>query len=239
MPLLRLTFAALALLAGCEGQSPAISSLIRGRVVDTAGVGVPDAALLLRYELDCSPADAIPPRPAAVKGRAPGEEVEFRIEYSLEEAGHVQLSIFEDCRGASAVTLVDRLQPAGSHVAVWDGRRASRRVPNDLYTVRLQMGAASSEHGLFLNARPDGLGPAQVWADALTLADGSFALSQGCLPFDAEVLVQEAGDPQGQLCRVMRRVEIWVLREGREAFVAGDLLVDAVAGLETWIVVPE
>jgi len=229
--------AAAALLAGCA-DTTRVDPSIRGRVVDTAGAGVPGAALLFRYELDGPETAAPGGADLAVKARGADEELSFEIQYSIPEAGPVLLTVEEDCRGASAVTLVDEVQPAGAHVATWTGLRASRRVPNDLYVVRLQLGALHHERNLFVNASPEGLGPQQVWADGTTFDDGGFVVPQTCLPLGDEFTLDGAGGALVE-CSTSRVIDVWVLRVGHAAHLEEGLYVDPAGGLEVTIVVPE
>jgi len=62
------------------------------------------------------------------------------IRYRLNEATPVQLSIY-DMLGREIRTLVQQYEPAGEHVAVWDGANAAgEQAPNGIYFYRLQMG---------------------------------------------------------------------------------------------------
>lgn len=59
------------------------------------------------------------------------------IEYTLSTGGRVKLEVF-DVRGAHVTTLVDKVMPAGFHVAAWDGRDVEGRAqPCGVYYCRL------------------------------------------------------------------------------------------------------
>ena len=60
--------------------------------------------------------------------------------YRIPRAGPVSLEIF-NIRGQTVRRLIDRVQPAGSHRAVWDGRdEAGRPAASSIYFYRLQAG---------------------------------------------------------------------------------------------------
>jgi len=62
------------------------------------------------------------------------------IRFRLNAATPVQLSIY-DMLGREIRTLVQHYEPAGEHVAVWDGANAAReQAPNGIYFYRLQIG---------------------------------------------------------------------------------------------------
>ena len=62
------------------------------------------------------------------------------VAYALPAGGAVRLGIF-DVAGRRIATLVDGVQPAGRHVASWDGRDASGfPVAAGVYLVRLESG---------------------------------------------------------------------------------------------------
>jgi|GEM_PF-6689895 len=63
-----------------------------------------------------------------------------KIIYSLREACHVRLGVF-DVRGAEVTTLVDERQPAQEHVVAWDGLNSNgQKVATGVYFCRLQAG---------------------------------------------------------------------------------------------------
>jgi hypothetical protein len=59
------------------------------------------------------------------------------MRYSLPATGHARLDVY-DARGGWRVTLVDGEQPAGDHLAIWDGRDAlGRSLASGVYVVKL------------------------------------------------------------------------------------------------------
>jgi hypothetical protein len=63
---------------------------------------------------------------------------ETSIGFATPSAGRVELGVY-DLAGRLVATLVDRELPAGSHVAVWDGRDESGHgAPDGVYLVRLE-----------------------------------------------------------------------------------------------------
>jgi len=72
------------------------------------------------------------------------------IRYRLNEAAPVQLSIY-DMLGREVRTLVQQLEPAGEHGAVWDGfNSAGEQAPNGIYFYRLQIGKQTEVRKLVL-----------------------------------------------------------------------------------------
>jgi len=62
------------------------------------------------------------------------------IAYDLPRSGHVRLVIY-DVRGKEVAQLVSANQPAGRHVATWDGRSAkSEPAASGVYFYRLEAG---------------------------------------------------------------------------------------------------
>jgi hypothetical protein len=72
------------------------------------------------------------------------------LRYRLSESVPVELEIV-DLLGREMVTLVDEMQEAGVHVAVWDGRDASGRpVSSGVFIARLRAGSFSASNTLTL-----------------------------------------------------------------------------------------
>lgn len=73
-----------------------------------------------------------------------------RIGYVLPAAEHVRMEVF-NVRGERVAVLVDEQQPAGRHVARWDGRRASGvRAAPGIYIVKMASGSFSSRQKIAL-----------------------------------------------------------------------------------------
>jgi len=65
-----------------------------------------------------------------------------RLSYGLPRPGRVRLAIF-DAQGRRVVTIVERMETAGWHSAVWDGRdERSRAVSSGIYFAHLEMPGA-------------------------------------------------------------------------------------------------
>jgi len=72
------------------------------------------------------------------------------LRYSLPESGHVRLDVY-DAHGAWRTTLVDREQPAGDHVAIWNGRDArGRGLASGTYVVKLVSQGATRSRSVVL-----------------------------------------------------------------------------------------
>jgi len=72
------------------------------------------------------------------------------IRYRLNEAAPVQLSVY-DMLGRQIRMLVQQHEPAGEHVAVWDGANsAGEQAPNGIYFYRLQIGKQTEVRKLVL-----------------------------------------------------------------------------------------
>ncbi len=65
------------------------------------------------------------------------------LRYGLPVSGHARLGVY-DLRGRRVATVVDRVQPAGGHSAVWDGKGvAGRPVASGMYFARLEAAGAT------------------------------------------------------------------------------------------------
>lgn len=63
------------------------------------------------------------------------------IRYGLVQEGEVTITVF-DIRGRRVARVVDRVMPAGHHIARWDGKDAAgRAVASGAYIVRIEAGA--------------------------------------------------------------------------------------------------
>ena len=84
------------------------------------------------------------PRVTSFAAAAPnpfGERMVLR--YGLPVSGHARLGVY-DLRGRRVATVVDRVQPAGWHSAVWDGTGvAGRPVASGMYFARLEAAGAT------------------------------------------------------------------------------------------------
>jgi hypothetical protein len=61
----------------------------------------------------------------------------IRIEYALPRETQMKLRVF-DIGGREVVRLVDGLQPAGKHVAIWSGVSGGKDLPSGIYLVRCE-----------------------------------------------------------------------------------------------------
>jgi len=67
------------------------------------------------------------------------------VRYELPKSEHVKLTVF-NLLGQKVAILVDQIQPAGRHTAVWDARNdAGRPVSSGLYLYRIQAGDSYSD----------------------------------------------------------------------------------------------
>ncbi len=91
------------------------------------------------------------PRVTSFAAAAPnpfGERMVLR--YGLPVSGHARLGVY-DLRGRRVATVVDRVQPAGWHSAVWDGKGvAGRPVASGMYFARLEAAGATQGQKLIV-----------------------------------------------------------------------------------------
>jgi len=67
------------------------------------------------------------------------------VRYELPKSEHVKLTVF-NLLGQKVAILVDQIQPAGRHTAVWDARNdAGRSVASGVYLYRIQAGDSYSD----------------------------------------------------------------------------------------------
>jgi VCBS repeat-containing protein len=97
---------------------------------------------------------AITPPSASGFGLRPASPNPFNprteLAYGLEQPGHVALRVL-DMRGRVVATLVDAPQPAGEHLAVWDGRTEDGgRASSGTYVAELRGGGKRSVQKLTL-----------------------------------------------------------------------------------------
>lgn len=85
------------------------------------------------------------PRAFALSQNAPNPfNPSTTIQYSVSEAAHVKLAVF-DIRGRMIAALVDREVQAGNYSVQWDGRdTAGRQVASGVYFYRMQAGSFSN-----------------------------------------------------------------------------------------------
>jgi hypothetical protein len=69
-----------------------------------------------------------------------------KIAYSLPEAGRVEITVF-DIRGRILNTLLDGVQPAGSHEIRWNGTDSSgNAVPAGIYFYKMRVSGNNREY---------------------------------------------------------------------------------------------
>jgi hypothetical protein len=93
---------------------------------------------IYRFRETSTGAASRPPAMGALRAVYPNPfQTSVTMEYSMSIAGKATLEVF-DVRGARVTTLVDKVVPAGDHVAVWDGRDVEGRAqPSGVYFCRL------------------------------------------------------------------------------------------------------
>jgi flagellar hook assembly protein FlgD len=85
---------------------------------------------------------------------APGQPNPFhgvtRLSYQVRQAGPVRLDVF-DVAGRLVVSLVDRVENAGPHEVVWDGRDAwGHSVGSGVYFARMAAAGAIRRQSLIM-----------------------------------------------------------------------------------------
>jgi hypothetical protein len=97
--------------------------------VSVSAVGEPPGAARVPASFALGPSVPNPIRQAAA------------IRYEVPQPSRVKLAVY-DIAGRHVQTLVDRLEPAGYHAALWNGRdSAGKPVPSGIYFYRLEAGA--------------------------------------------------------------------------------------------------
>ena len=126
---------------------PATASLIENTTLNISAFGV-DAQGELYFSTFEGPIYGFDDPSTGVTSRPPAKgalgavypnpfQSSATIEYTMSTAGRATLDVF-DVRGAHVTTLVDKVMPAGFHVAVWDGRDVEGRAqPSGVYYCRL------------------------------------------------------------------------------------------------------
>jgi hypothetical protein len=126
---------------------PATASLIDDTSLNVAAFGADaDGELyfstfegsIYRFEDPSTGVASRPPTSGALRTPYPNPfQSSTTIEYTMSAGGMAKLEVF-DVRGAHVTTLVDKVMPAGFHVAVWDGRDVEGRAqPCGVYYCRL------------------------------------------------------------------------------------------------------
>ncbi len=134
------------------------SPLINAGTPDTTGLGLPSLDLCKRarvwdgcVDIGCHEYGSVGVSPEPEPEDVPATALALanypnpfnpwtRITYSLPEAAHVKLNVY-NIRGQRVTILVDEHLAAGRHTAVWDGRNERMKiVAGGVYLLRLQAG---------------------------------------------------------------------------------------------------
>lgn len=94
--------------------------------------------------------DAAPAATAIARVRPNPFNPRTRIDYTLAQAGHVRLAVY-DLRGRRLAVLVDAVRPAGRHEVSWDARTGGGRpLASGVYLARLETAGTTSTRKLML-----------------------------------------------------------------------------------------
>ena len=101
------------------------------------GVG---SALIARWDADAPPGLA-PPHPQLQASSPNPFRTQTTISYELKAPARTRIEVF-DLNGRRVDLIMDRVQPAGRHQAVWDASR-NHAIRSGIYFARLEAGGES------------------------------------------------------------------------------------------------